>query len=56
MTRNMAFWCALLVVACIVAPYLFGVPPRRRRDWAALTGAIAFLLWLLGGFGSVRSR
>jgi hypothetical protein len=54
MIRLPTFWCLVLVAACVVVPYLFRVPPRRRRDWMLLTAAIAFLMWLLGGFAAVR--
>jgi hypothetical protein len=49
-------WYLLLLAACVVGPYLFGVRPRRRRDWMLLTITIAFLTWLLAGFAFVRSR
>ena len=47
---------ALLITVCIAGPYALGVRPRGSRDWFALTGTVAFLLWLLGGFASLRSR
>jgi hypothetical protein len=56
MLQTPLFWCIVLVSSCIVVPYLLGTPPRRRRDWRLLTATIAFLTWLLAGFGSVRSR
>jgi hypothetical protein len=49
-------WCILLVSLCVLAPYLLGIRPRRRKDWILLTLTIAFLTWLLGGFASVRSK
>lgn len=55
MLRVPVFWCAVLVLACVITPYLLRVPPRRRRDWMLLTATIAFLVWLLGGFASVRA-
>jgi hypothetical protein len=48
-------WFVLLVAVCILAPYVFGVRPRRRRDWIVLALAIGFLAWLLAGFSSVGS-
>ena len=51
-----AGWLSLLVACCILGPYVLGVRPRRRADWLALTLTVAFLIWLLGGFTSVRSR
>jgi hypothetical protein len=56
MIRTPMFWFVLLATLCVVAPYLLGVPPRRRRDWMLLTATIAFLAWLLGGFASVRTE
>jgi hypothetical protein len=56
MLRLPRFWWIVLVISCVVLPYLLGTPPRRRRDWILLTVTIAFLTWLLAGFGSVRSR
>ena len=49
-------WLVVLVTVCIVGPYALRVRPRRRLDWIALTMTVAFLVWLLGGFTSVRSR
>ena len=46
----------LLVAACLIAPYVFDVRPRSRRDWLAVTVMVAFLTWLLVGFASLRSR
>ena len=48
-------WLVLLVVVCVAAPYLLGLPPRRRLEWLAMTATVAFLVWLLGGFVSLRS-
>jgi hypothetical protein len=53
--RTPLAWYVLLVSLCVLAPYLVGVRPRRRKDWIVLTVTIAFLTWLLGGFVSVRS-
>lgn len=55
MIRTPLFWCVLLVAVCVVAPWILRVTPRRRRDWMLLTAVIAFLMWLLGGFASVRA-
>ena len=49
-------WLTVLLAACVAGPYAFGVRPRRRFDWIALTVTLAFLAWLLGGFTSLRSR
>ncbi|HYX80820.1 MAG TPA: hypothetical protein VE714_00410, partial [Gemmatimonadales bacterium] len=49
-------WYVLLVGVCIVAPYLLGMRPRRRRDWILLTLTIGFLTWLLAGYTFVRSH
>ena len=48
-------WLAVLLALCVVGPYAFRIGPRRRADWIALTAAMTFLVWLLGGFISVRS-
>ena len=49
-------WLVIVIALCVVGPYVFRVRPYRRGDWIALTAAIAFLGWLLGGFTSLRSR
>ena len=55
--RTFSFWCLVLVATCLVGPYVFGVRPRRRRDWFALAIVIAFLIWLLPGLDSpLRSQ
>jgi len=48
-------WLAILLMICVAGPYVFNVKPRRRLDWIALTATVAFLVWLLGGFTSLRS-
>jgi hypothetical protein len=45
-----------LVVACVVLPYLLGVPPRSPREWRLMAITIAFLTWLLLGFVSLGPR
>ncbi len=47
--RSFRMWFVILLIACIVTPYLFGVRPKTRRDWFALAITIAFLMWLLLG-------
>ena len=54
--RTPTFWFAVLLLVCMIAPYLLGVPPRSRRDWMWLVGTIAFLAWLLLGLASLRDR
>jgi hypothetical protein len=54
--RTPASWLIVLIGVCVVAPYAARVRPRSRVDWIAMTVTIGFLLWLLGGFASVRSR
>ena len=49
-------WLIILLMLCVAGPYVFKIGPRRRMDWIALTVAMAFLVWLLGGFTSLRSR
>ena len=56
MFRTPLFWYVVLLAACIIAPYVFRVPPRQRSDWRLLTATVAFLTWLLLGFAFVRSR
>jgi hypothetical protein len=48
-------WLVVLLALCVACPYALRIQPRRRADWIALTVAMAFLIWLLGGFISVRS-
>jgi hypothetical protein len=48
-------WLAILVLVCVAGPYLLGLRPRRRLEWRAMTATVAFLVWLLGGFVSLRS-
>ena len=52
---DMYGWLAILLMICVAGPYVFNVKPRRRLDWIALTATVAFLVWLLGGFTSLRS-
>ena len=41
-------WFVVLAVAgCVIAPYLFGVPPRSAKQRLYLAIAIAFLAWIL---------
>ena len=55
--RAFSTWFLLLLVACVIAPYAFGVRPRTQRDWFALAIIIAFLIWLLPGLDfPLRSR
>jgi hypothetical protein len=51
-----AWWFVALLILCVLLPYLLGVRPRQARDWRHLTIAIAFLTWLLLGFGFLYSR
>jgi hypothetical protein len=48
--------CAALTAACIVLPYLLGVPPRTAREWAYLVATVTFILWLLAGFVLVQAQ
>jgi hypothetical protein len=53
---NPVYGClAVLLVVCVAGPYLLGLRPRRRLEWIAMTATVAFLVWLLGGFVSLRS-
>jgi hypothetical protein len=49
-------WFVVLVAVCIGGPYVFGVRPRSRAQWAWLAVTVAFLAWILPLMGSVRSR
>jgi len=49
-------WFAILAGVCIAGPYVFGVRPRTRRDWACLALTLAFLAWVLPLMSAVRSR
>jgi len=51
-----ATWFVALLILCVLLPYLLGVRPRRPRDWRHVLIAIAFLMWLLLGFGYRYSR
>ena len=53
--RTPLSWFILLLVVCVVAPYVMGVRPRHRRDWILVAITITFLAWLLIGFTSVRA-
>jgi hypothetical protein len=53
--RNPLAWYLVLVIACIMLPYVLGVRPRCQKDWTALGFTIGFLTWLLVGFRSLRS-
>lgn len=54
--RNPLTWYLVVLALCVTGPYLFGVPPRRRRDWVFLTATVVFLTWLLAGFTSLRAQ
>ena len=56
MFRTPTFWFAVLLIVCMVAPYVLGVAPKNRRDRLLLTATIAFLAWLLLGLTSLRDR
>jgi hypothetical protein len=45
-----------LLALCAPLPYLLGVRPRRQGGWRHVLVAIAFLMWLLLGFGYLHSR
>ena len=41
-------WFVVLAVAgCVIAPYLFGVPPRSATQRVYLAITVAFLAWVL---------
>ena len=45
--RDPSLWFVIILVTCVVGPYLFGVRPKTRRDWVLIGIAIAFAAWLL---------
>jgi hypothetical protein len=51
-----AWWFVGLLTICVLLPYLLGLRPRRPRDWRDMLIVVAFLMWLLLGFGSLCSR
>lgn len=53
--RTPSAWYVLLLIVCMLGPYLLGVPPRTGRDWFCLGLTIGFLTWLLAGFVSLGS-
>jgi hypothetical protein len=53
--RSPAVWfVVLVVVGCLVAPYVLGVPPKTARQRACLALTIAFLAWVLPLMASLR--
>lgn len=50
-----AWWFVGLLAICVLLPYLLGVRPRRPRDRRQVLIAVAFLMWLLLGFGYLYS-
>ena len=55
MMKSPMTWFALLVVV-YWGPYLFGLRPRTRGQWAWLAITIAVLAWILPLMGVLRSR
>jgi len=49
-------WFVVLVVVCIVGPYVLGVRPKTRQQWMYLALTLAFLVWVLPWMVSLRSR
>jgi hypothetical protein len=45
--RDPGVWFLIILAVCVVAPYLFGVRPKTRRDWILIGITIAFAAWLL---------
>ena len=54
--KSAGTWFLLLLVVCVVTPYLLGVRPRTRREWTYLAVTIAFLVWLLPLMAALRSK
>ena len=48
-------WFLLMTVIIIVAPYVFGVSPRTRRQWVYIVITLAFVAWILPFMVSLRS-
>ena len=49
-------WFVILTAACLVGPYLLGVPPRARRQWVYIAITIAFIAWILPLMAALRSQ
>jgi hypothetical protein len=47
MMRSHEFWFLLLLVVCIVGPYLLGVRPKTNWQWTYIALTIAFVAWVL---------
>ena len=41
------WFVVLVVVGCVVAPYVLGVPPKTTKQRLYLAITIAFLAWVL---------
>ena len=54
--RSAGTWFLILAGLCIIGPYVLGVRPKTRRDWAYLALTFAFLAWVLPLMISLRSR
>jgi len=53
--RSADLWfVVLVVVGCVVAPYVLGVAPKNTRQRAYLAITIAFLAWVLPLMASLR--
>jgi hypothetical protein len=48
-------WFLLLAAITAVAPYIFGISPRTRRQWLYVVVTLAFLAWILPFMALLRS-
>ena len=49
-------WFLLLLLLCILGPYVLGVRPKTRRDWTCIAITIGFIAWALILMAPLRSR
>ena len=49
-------WFLVLAAACMLGPYVLGVPPKTRRQRHYIAITLAFVAWLLPLMVSLRSR
>jgi len=49
-------WFLLLLLLCILGPYVLGVRPKTRRDWTYIAITVGFIAWVLILMAPLRSR
>jgi hypothetical protein len=47
-------WFLLVTILIVVAPYVFGVSPRTRRQWFYIVLTLVFIAWILPFTVSLR--